>query len=97
MGIFHLNHMTRGNESDEDERFIQELSSRFGVPLFSERHDFSRFRTMGMSFEEEARKKRYAMLKDIAKRQHFTKIATAHSLNDHVETILMRISQKTEY
>ena len=90
-GIFHLNHMTRGAESDLDEQHVARLSSEHGIEYFIERHDFAGNNCNGISFEERARNTRYRMLEEIAGSHGFNKIATAHSMNDHVETVLMRI------
>jgi tRNA(Ile)-lysidine synthase len=90
-GIFHLNHLTRGAESDLDEQHVARLSSEHGIEFFIERHDFAENNCNGISFEERARNTRYRMLEEIAGSHGYNKIATAHSMNDHVETVLMRI------
>jgi tRNA(Ile)-lysidine synthase len=90
-GIFHLNHLTRGAESDLDEQHVARLSTEHGVEFYIERHDFAGDNGNGISFEERARNIRYRMLEEIAGSHGFNKIATAHTMNDHVETVLMRI------
>ncbi len=91
IALFHLNHRTRGRESDEDEYFLGALAEKKGIRLFTERHDFSVHGVSGGSFEDEAREIRYEMLHRIAEREGYTKIATAHTKTDAVETILMRL------
>lgn len=91
VGAFHLNHMTRGEESDEDENFIKKICSGRSVRLFSESFDFSVNKNCGISFEEQARNKRYSMLATIASENNYNKIATAHSSDDNAETLLYRI------
>ncbi len=90
-GIFHLNHMMRGRESDRDEEFVRILGERHGMETHICRHDFAAGRTAGISFEEDARNVRYRMLAEIADSGNYSVIATAHSRDDQVETLLMRI------
>jgi tRNA(Ile)-lysidine synthase len=91
IGVFHLNHLTRGEESDLDEQHVARLASEQGVELFIERHDFTKDAGAGTSFEARARNARYSMLEETARSNGFDKIATAHTSNDQVETVLMRI------
>ena len=91
MGIFHLNHLTRGDETDKDEKFVGNLSLKYNIPCHMERFDFKKNRISGVSFEEHARDIRYSLLEKISVTEHYTKIATAHNMNDNAETVLMRI------
>ena len=90
-GIFHLNHMMRGSESDRDEEIVRALGARYGMETYICRHDFAAGRTPGISFEEDARNIRYRKLAEIAESGDYSVIATAHSRDDQVETLLMRI------
>lgn len=92
--VFHLNHCTRGAESDGDEEFVRAAAASAGLPAFIERFDFSRL-PPGRSFEEYAREKRYRLLAQIASKHGFTAIATAHTASDNAETILMRLLRGT--
>lgn len=94
LGIFHLNHCTRGDESDADERFLLSIASENNISIYSQRHDFTRDKK-GESFEDVARKKRYELLHQIAEREGYAKIATAHTMSDNVETVFMRIAAGT--
>lgn len=94
-GIFHLNHMMRGDESDGDELFIRELSEKFSIPVFSRHYNFSNADTGGLSFEEAARNVRYSMIKEICLNYDYNKTATAHNFDDNAETVLMRIFSGT--
>ncbi|PKL19503.1 MAG: tRNA lysidine(34) synthetase TilS [Spirochaetae bacterium HGW-Spirochaetae-5] len=94
-GIFHLNHLTRGIETDKDEFFIKNKSEEFSIPCYIERFDFNKNKISGISFEEQARDKRYSLLRQISESENYNKIATAHNLNDNAETVLMRILSGT--
>lgn len=90
-GIFHLNHMMRGADSDGDEEHLAECARACGMELFARRHDFTCDDHPGTSFEEHARNVRYRTASDIASAHGFNRIATGHTLDDSVETILMRV------
>jgi tRNA(Ile)-lysidine synthase len=95
IAIFHLNHMMRADESDEDEKFITEISCSNNIKLFSFKFDFKKNKPRDISFEEYAREKRYELLQQVCAENDFKKIATAHNRDDNVETILMRILSGT--
>jgi tRNA(Ile)-lysidine synthase len=95
IGIFHLNHLTRGEETDKDETFVKEKSASCNIPCSIERFNFRKNRIPSISFEEQARNLRYLLLNKIAETENYTKIATAHNLNDNAETLLMRILSGT--
>jgi len=95
ISLFHLNHMMRGKDSDMDESFIKGEAVKFNLEIFSEKFDFHAEDGNKGSFEERARDIRYGKLQVIAEKYNFNKIATAHSLNDNAETLLMRIFSGT--
>jgi tRNA(Ile)-lysidine synthase len=93
--LFHLNHCTRGEESDGDEQFLRETAQRFDIPITIKRMDVRKSRPGGHSFEEHARAVRYELLSECARERHCDVIATAHTRDDSIETIIMRIFQGT--
>ena len=94
LGIFHMNHLSRGKDSDDDERFVTELAKSKGLKLYIERIDCAA-RPRGKSFEDYARDQRYGMLDEIARGDSWTRVATAHTRSDNSETVLMRILRGT--
>jgi len=88
--VAHLNHAVRGKESDEDADFVRELSHRLGVKMVHGRLP-SMKRHPKLSLEEWLRGERYKFLKQAAVRLKVKIIATAHTLDDQAETVLMRI------
>ncbi len=95
MGVFHLNHLTRGIESDSDADFVRDKSSLLNVSFFGMSFDFKKGKISGTSFEEQARDVRYSMLTEICESNGYNKIAIAHNSNDNAETVLMRIFSGT--
>lgn len=84
---FHLNHHTRGADSDADERFVAQTCDRAGIECIVAHHDFS---SCGASYEDAARRVRYAHISRILTERGIARAATAHSADDQAETVLMR-------
>lgn len=93
--IFHLNHTSRGEESDADETFLLDVAKWLDVPIIAKSVDVMGSRPGGCSFEEHARNVRYTLAHEIARERKCDAIATAHTRDDSVETILMRLFQGT--
>lgn len=84
---FHLNHCLRGAESDRDEAFCRALCAERGVPLNVGRCDIAAL-SQGKAVEETARRERYRLLEQAAEGD---KIATAHTADDNLETVLFHL------
>ncbi len=89
----HLNHMLRGEEADRDEEFCQELCKRLEIPLITERIDIAEIaEKTGESIELCARKQRYAFFERAAAGGI---IATAHTADDNLETVIFNLARGT--
>ena len=94
--VFHLNHGLRGAESDGDEQFVVELCLRLGIACDTARVDMNaEARRTGESIETASRCKRYELLQQVAEQHGVGYVATAHTADDQVETILQRIVRGT--
>ena len=89
--VGHLNHGLRGKDSDRDEAFVRALCLRESVPFYSKKISGRSLRKRGASLEERARGERYRYLLGLARRLKAAKLATAHTLDDQAETVLMRL------
>ena len=95
-GIAHCNFGLRGKESDGDETFTQKLAQQYKVPFFT-----TRFNTSGyasdhkISIQMAARELRYKWFEEIRSAEKFDFIATAHHLDDQVETFLINLIRGT--
>lgn len=88
--LAHLNHQLRGSESQADETFVQELAARWRMPVVVERQDVAALSAQRrQSLEETARQVRYGFLWRVAVEKQAAKIATGHTADDQVETVLM--------
>ncbi len=93
--VFHLNHLLREDESSRDEKKVQEICGKLSLPLFLERRNILKERKKGESVEEAARRIRFTLLEEIAKKEKIKKIALGHHLDDQVETFLFRLLKGT--
>ena len=94
--IAHCNFCLRGQESDADEAFVRAFAQAQGLPFFSRRMDArAAARNEGISVQMAARRLRYAWFEELARREGFDFIATAHQLDDNFETILLNLLRGT--
>ncbi|MDO4562660.1 MAG: tRNA lysidine(34) synthetase TilS [Clostridia bacterium] len=90
----HLNHMIRGAEALEDEKFVHELCKREGVQLFCRTLDIPAIAlARGEGLEECGRNERYAFFESLCAEGEV--VATAHNLCDAAETVLFRLTRGT--
>ncbi len=95
LGLIHFNHRLRGKASDADERFVLSLARREKAPVIIGRAEKTGKEQTGKSPEESARHERYAFFEQAFQKHQILKIATAHTLDDQAETVLMRVLQGT--
>lgn len=87
----HINHNLRGEESLRDAHFCQTLCGRLGIPLVIKSVDVEGYCARHhCATEEGARFLRYEVLQSLNPN---AKIATAHTLSDNAETLLLNLSR----
>jgi tRNA(Ile)-lysidine synthase len=92
----HLHHGLRGTEADADLRFVRGLCRRLGVPLAAARWDTrARLRHRGLSGQAGLRVLRREFLVSAARRAGAGAVVTAHTADDQLETLLMRLGRGT--
>ncbi len=91
LSVAHFNHKIRGEASDADEQFVRALAGHYGldfhaghgnVPAHSER--------ARLSLEAAARELRYEFFQQLLEDAVVARIATAHTLDDQAETVLLK-------
>lgn len=88
----HYNHCLRGEESEEDARFVQQLCAEWGIPCIAGDGDVAAYaEEHGLGIEEAARHCRYAFLEEAAAALGAERIATAHQAEDQAETVLLQL------
>jgi tRNA(Ile)-lysidine synthase len=88
----HLHHGLRGVDADLDLRFVRRLCARLGVPLITAHRDGRALMAQrGRAGENGLRMMRRRFLRAAMLRARATAIATAHTADDQLETVLMRL------
>jgi tRNA(Ile)-lysidine synthase len=88
----HLHHGLRGAEADDDLAFVRDLCARLEVPLEWARWSTrARMKRRGLAGQAGLRTLRREFLAARARRLGAAAIATAHSADDQLETLLMRL------
>ena len=97
LSVAHVNHKLRGEEADEDAQFVAKLARQHGLELHVCEAPVDGSDTSGKSsgIEAAARELRYGFFRQLAGEGRVTKIATAHTLDDQAETVLLRIFRGT--
>lgn len=91
----HINHMIRGAEAERDESFCREFCKRLGIELFVKRIDVPALaKNEKISTELCGRNVRYSAFEEISKKL-CCKIATAHTLSDNAETLMINLARGT--
>jgi len=94
--IAHLNHQLRGAESEADAGYVSDLARQWGIPATIERRDVTGYQAQQhLSLEEAAREVRYSFLAQVAKSIGAERVAVGHTMDDHIETILMHLIRGT--
>jgi tRNA(Ile)-lysidine synthase len=91
--VAHLQHGIRGEEGREDARFVARLCEQLGLRCHIHEIDLPQMKAKAGAgnIEAMARQQRYDYFAELAQLRRFQKVATAHSLNDQAETLLMRL------
>ena len=92
LAIAHLNHLSRGEDSNKDSVFVVELGKKTKLDTFVEAIDVSLLRkNTNTSFQESARLIRYDFLRRIFSQWKGDLIALGHNADDQAETVLINL------
>jgi tRNA(Ile)-lysidine synthase len=87
----HINYHLRGEESDENEKFVKWLCKEWGIPLV--RHSVSILEKSNL--ENTARIERFRTFRNLIRKYQFDKIAVGHTKTDQAETLLYHLFRGT--
>ena len=94
--VAHCNYQLRGEESEADQNFVKGLCKKFKIPFHTKKFEtVNAAKTEGISIQMKARDLRYSWFYQLVKERGLTKIATAHHLDDQLETILINLTRGT--
>ena len=96
--IAHCNFQLRGAESDRDEQFVRQLAARYNKEIAVKRFDTEAYAAgKKISIQVAARELRYAWFAEMPDGRGDSRylVATAHHLDDNIETLLMNFFKGT--
>lgn len=94
--VAHCNFQLRGTESDLDEKLVTDFCKKNRIPFFVEKFDTMQIvKSKNVSIQIAARELRYHWFKQLCTAHNYQFIATAHHLNDQVETFLINFTRGT--
>jgi tRNA(Ile)-lysidine synthase len=97
LSAVHINHNLRGEESNADQQFVENLCIALDTPLHLHQADvparLAKTRAEGdpETIEEAARNARYEFFSTLLTSGHADTVLTAHTLDDQAETVLMKL------
>ena len=89
--VAHLQHGMRGEEAREDARFVAALAETLNLSFHLKEVNIPEIKKVAGkgNLEALARAERYGFFRAVARACDLNKIATAHTLDDQAETVLM--------
>ena len=92
LSAIHVHHGLRGAEADGDAEFVSQIAKRLDMPLCTKHGDVAALAAeRGQGIEEAARALRYQSFQELLAEHRVDTIATAHTLDDQAETVLMKM------
>ncbi len=87
----HCNFQLRGMEAEEDQRFVADACQSLDIPFFSKKFGTKEYaKENRLSIQVAARELRYAWFQELMEEKKFDFLATAHHVNDSLETVLLK-------
>ncbi len=88
--VAHLDHCLRGATAAADARFVAQTAVQLGLPATVEARDVAAYQQLHrLTLEEAAREARYGFLLEVAQRTGAAAVATGHTADDNVETLVL--------
>lgn len=92
VGVGHCNFQLRGTDSTADEELVERVCEKADVPFHLKRFDTLDYcQQTGLSVQGAARQLRYDWFDEVIDTKGYTCVATAHHLNDNLETTIINL------
>ena len=94
--VAHCNFQLRGQDSDQDQKLVEEYCYKHGITCFSKKFDTkTEAESSNESIQMIARKLRFQWFEELMTFHSFDFLATAHHAEDSLETALLNLSRGT--
>lgn len=94
--IAHCNFGLRGTASDDDATWVRTLAKQYAVACYAHTLDVRAYaHKHSVSLQMAARTLRYTWFQQLCLQYGFKKVATAHHLNDNLETVILHLTRGT--
>ncbi len=94
--VAHCNFQLRGDESDQEEIFVQNLCAKNQIPFHLKKFDTNEIaKENNESIQLTARNIRYAWFEEIMVQNNLEVLVTAHHLDDRIETFFLNLFRGT--
>ena len=94
--VAHCNFQLRDHESDEDQRFVQDMARSRGLQVHTKRFETLAYaKEQGLSLQMAARELRYQWFDQLLDKTGSDFLITAHHADDNLETFLINLSRGT--
>jgi tRNA(Ile)-lysidine synthase len=94
--IAHCNFSLRGEESDMDEQLVKDWCAANAIPYHTTKFDTALYATEhSLSIQESARVLRYDYFNQLLETHQLAQVATAHHLDDNIETVFFHFLRGT--
>lgn len=94
VGVGHVNYHLRGQNSDKDAQLVAALCQKKEIPFHGYDVSEEDYKKPG-SIQMIAREVRYRFFEELAEAHGYDRIATAHHVNDNLETVLFNFTKGT--
>lgn len=96
LSLAHCNFQLRGEDSDQDQYFVEELAEDQELPIYTIRFETAEYsKRTRKSIQVSARELRYAWFDELKLEYGFDYLVTAHHLDDSLETFMINLSRGT--
>ncbi len=94
--LAHMNFQLRGNDSELDQKFVEDLAKELNVTCHVRRVVVQKGKSSeGHSTQMQARELRYNWFSELSAEYNYTKLLTAHHAEDSFETALLNLTRGT--
>lgn len=95
-GIAHCNFQLRGSEAHKDQLFVEDTARKWRLPFYTISFDTLAYaKKHKLSIQMAARDLRYEWFEKVRQKEGFDLVATAHHLDDSIETLLLNLCRGT--